>query len=116
MEVAPISSPWAPEVFNCSAPDTTRPRELQTYRLSQTGSGDELDVPLFRRGDVLPVPPAAAERLKQCRSVGVARGLRLYHGDQRGVVSILGGEQPEIANCAELQLHARDFEALEENA
>src|SRR5690348_9054590 len=62
---------------------------------------------------VRPVPPAAAQRLKQCGGVGVAGGLRLNESNQSRLVGVLGGEQPEIGNGTELQLATHDFEALE---
>src|SRR6266849_288581 len=85
-------------------------------RSSVCRSRDQLDVPLFRRGDVLAVPPAAAERLKQRRGVGKTIGLRLHESDQSRLVSVLCGKQSQIIDGTELQLSARDSKALEGGA
>src|ERR1700751_6481938 len=79
-------------------------------------SRDKLDVPIFRRKRVLAVPPPAAQSLEQCRSVGVARSLRLDERKQCRVIGVLGSEQSEIADGAELQLAALNLEALEGGA
>jgi len=67
---------------------------------------DQLKVRCLRRGDVLTVPPAATQRLKQGRGVGVARGLRLHQSEQRRVIGVLGRQKTQIADGAELQLAA----------
>src|SRR5260370_35396291 len=79
-------------------------------------SRGQLDVPLFRRGAVLAVPPAAAERLKQRRGVRKAIGLRLHESDQSRLVSVLCGKQSQIIDGTELQLSARNSKALEGGA
>src|SRR5262249_13829441 len=65
-----------------------------------------------RRGRLLPVPPAAAERLEQRRGVRVARGLRLHQRRLGEVVLALRVQQGEIARATELELLARHFEAF----
>src|SRR5262245_50556767 len=52
-------------------------------------SRDELDVPFLCREKVLAVPPAAAQRLKQCCGIGKAGSLRLDEGNQRRIVGVL---------------------------
>ncbi len=44
-------------------------------------------------GEILPVPPAAAQSLKQSRGVGVAAGLGLHEGDARLLVGLFGAQQ-----------------------
>src|SRR6266851_3822871 len=85
-------------------------------RSSVCRSRDQLDVPLFRRGDVLAVPPAAAERLRQRRGVRKTIGLRLHESDQSRLVSVLCGKQSQIIDGTELQLSARNSKALEGGA
>src|SRR5215472_7342340 len=65
-----------------------------------------------RRCRLLPVPPAAAERLEQSRGVRVARGLRLHQRRLREVVLALRVQQSEVARAAELELLARHLEAF----
>src|SRR5215831_14208321 len=65
-----------------------------------------------RRGRLLPVPPAAAERLEQRRGVRVARGLRLHQRRLGEVVLALRVQQGEVARAADLELLTRHFEAL----
>jgi hypothetical protein len=61
-------------------------------------------------------PPPSDWNNAAVSGVGIARGLRLHQSDQRGVIGVLGGEQPEIVDGAELQLAAGDFEACEGSA
>src|SRR5215469_2908502 len=56
---------------------------------------------------VRPVPPAAAQRLKQRCGVGEAIGLGLDSGEQGLAVGELGGENDDIGRIAELKLAAR---------
>src|SRR6516225_10392572 len=79
-------------------------------------SRHELDIPSLRRSGVLAVPPSAAQRLEQGRGIDKAPGLRLDERKQRRVISVLGGEQSQITDGAELQLPARNLEALERGA
>src|ERR1700677_823944 len=50
------------------------------------------------------VPPAAAQRLKECRSIGVAIGLCLHHADFGLLIGLLGYEQAERVGIAVPQL------------
>src|ERR1700748_881490 len=65
-------------------------------------SGDEVCIPCSRRGDVLAVPPAAAQCLEERRGVSIPGSLRLNEGEQRRLISILGSQQSEIADGAKL--------------
>ena len=62
--------------------------------------------------DIGAVPPAAAERLEQGGGVGEAVGLGLHERDARGLLGLLGIEQRDEADGAELQLALGDGEAL----
>lgn len=41
-------------------------------------------------GQVRAVPPATAERLKQCRCIGIATGLRLHQVDHALLIGLFG--------------------------
>src|SRR6516164_7761897 len=56
------------------------------------------------RGEILPMPPAAAQRLKERGRVGIAARLSLYQADARLLVGLLGAEQREVARIAGLPL------------
>src|SRR6516225_5645262 len=56
------------------------------------------------RGEILPMPPAAAQRLKERGRVGIAARLSLYQPDARLLVGLLGAEQREVARIAGLPL------------
>src|SRR6516225_6110019 len=55
-------------------------------------------------GEILPVPPAAAQRLKQRRRIGVAAGLSLHQADACLLIGLLGAEQREVTGVAVLPL------------
>src|SRR5215469_11641822 len=62
------------------------------------------------RGQTLPVPPAAAERMKQCRGVGIAAGLGLYQVDPGLLVSLLRAQQRQVACVPVLPLPLGEIE------
>src|SRR5580658_10049045 len=64
------------------------------------------------RREIRPVPPAAAQRLKQCSGIGEARRLRLDQRDMRLLIGLLGVEQRQIGAGAQLELAPRDGEAV----
>src|SRR5580658_274511 len=67
-------------------------------------------ISMIVRGQPLPVPPAAAEGLKQRRRVGVAAGLCLHQADACLLVGLLGVEQREVARVAVLPLTLGEIE------
>jgi hypothetical protein len=76
-------------------------------RLNPAGADIEL---IFPRG-FAPVPPAAAERLKQCRGVGQAGGPRLYDLQRRLKIGLLCVEQKQHIDIAGVELPMRLIEA-----
>jgi hypothetical protein len=80
--------------------------------ISFKATRDKLASPLLLEGDILPIPPAAAKRLEQCGGVGVASRLRLDESYQSRLIRILGGEQNQVVDRAELKLAACDLQAL----
>src|SRR5260370_40467067 len=60
-------------------------------------SRHELDIPRLRRRCILADPPAATQCLEQRGGVGITGGLGLDGGEQRRLIGVLGGRQPEIA-------------------
>src|SRR6516165_2240726 len=55
-------------------------------------------------GEILPMPPAAAQRLKKRCRVGIAARLSLYQADARLLVGLLGAEQREETRITGLPL------------
>ncbi len=66
--------------------------------------------------DIGAMPPAAAQRLKQCRRVGVAIGLGLHEADARLLPGPLRVQQREIVDGAELILPPCQIQARERRA
>src|ERR1700733_5906104 len=62
-----------------------------------------LAIPSSLGSDVVPVPPAPAERLDQRDRVGVAAGLGLGLADQRLPIGLLGVQHRQIADTAQFQ-------------
>src|SRR6476661_4595711 len=57
------------------------------------------------------MPPAAAERLEQCRGVGEAIRLGLNQAEPRLLIRLVGVEHREVGRIAVLVLEAGDIEA-----
>ena len=58
------------------------------------------------------MPPAAAQRLKQCRRVGVTAGLRLHEIDARLLIGLLRAQQRQIADISVLPLALRQIQCF----
>src|SRR6185312_12572801 len=59
---------------------------------------------MFVRSEILPVPPAPAQGLKQRCRVGIAAGLGLHESDARLLIGLLGAEQCEVTRVPVLIL------------
>src|SRR5712691_3018932 len=84
---------------------------VQTVRVDQRERCSRTDFENFFRRRLDAVPPPAAERLKQCRSVGQSVGPRLDDGDHRLQIGLLRKEQEEDIGVAGLHLLAGEIEA-----
>ena len=63
-------------------------------------------------GYVGPVPPAAAQRLKQSGCVGVTVGKGLYEIDHRLLIGLFDSKQRQIVDLAQFQLRTGDGKTL----
>src|SRR5260370_3331250 len=116
-------APWRFSACGCTYSTDMVPGQIPAVRCRRAmrtevakRSRHELDIPRLRRWGTLAVPPAATQCLEQRGGVGITGGLGLDEGEQRRLIGVLGGEQPEIADGAELQLAPGDLEALEGSA